>query len=57
MKKNVYDTLLERDFIAQVTHEQEVRSYLSQEGATFYVGFDPTADSLHAGHLVQIMVM
>ncbi len=57
MKNNVYDTLLERDFVAQVTHEQEVRNYLSQEGATFYVGFDPTADSLHAGHLVQIMVM
>ena len=57
MKKNVFDTLLERGYIAQVTHEEEVRSYLSQEGATFYVGFDPTADSLHAGHLVQIMIM
>ena len=57
MKKNVFDTLLERDYVAQVTHEEEVRRYLSQEGATFYVGFDPTADSLHAGHLVQIMVM
>lgn len=57
MKNNVYDTLLERDYIAQVTHEEEVRRYLSEEGATFYVGFDPTADSLHAGHLVQIMVM
>ena len=57
MKTNVYDTLLERDYIAQVTHEDEVREYLSHEGATFYVGFDPTADSLHAGHLVQIMIM
>ncbi len=57
MKKNVFDTLLERDYIAQVTHENEVRQYLSQEGATFYVGFDPTADSLHAGHLLQLMVM
>jgi tyrosyl-tRNA synthetase len=57
MKKNVFDTLLERDYVAQVTHEEEVRRYLSQEGATFYVGFDPTADSLHAGHLIQIMVM
>lgn len=57
MKNNVFDTLLERDYVAQVTHEDEVRRYLSQEGATFYVGFDPTADSLHAGHLVQIMVM
>jgi tyrosyl-tRNA synthetase len=57
MKTNVYDTPLERDYIAQVTHEDEVREYLSHEGATFYVGFDPTADSLHAGHLVQIMIM
>ncbi|MGI6157982.1 MAG: tyrosine--tRNA ligase [Saccharofermentanales bacterium] len=54
---NVYDVLRERDFIAQVTHEDEVREYLSNEGAMFYVGFDPTADSLHAGHLVQVMVM
>ena len=57
MGKNVFDTLLERGYIAQVTHEEAVRRYLSQEGATFYVGFDPTADSLHAGHLVQIMIM
>ena len=55
--KNVFDTLLERGYIAQVTHEEEVKDYLSREGATFYVGFDPTADSLHAGHLVQIMIM
>ena len=57
MKQDVYDILLERDYVAQVTHEEEVRHYLSEEGATFYVGFDPTADSLHAGHLVQIMIM
>lgn len=57
MKQDVYDILLERDYVAQVTHEEEVRRYLSEEGATFYVGFDPTADSLHAGHLVQIMIM
>ncbi|MFA5586527.1 MAG: tyrosine--tRNA ligase [Saccharofermentanales bacterium] len=57
MKKHVFDTLQERGYIAQVTHEEEVRTYLSTEGATFYVGFDPTADSLHAGHLVQIMIM
>jgi tyrosyl-tRNA synthetase len=57
MTINVYDMLKERDFIAQVTHEDEVREYLSKKGSTFYIGFDPTADSLHAGHLVQIMVM
>ncbi|NMB28725.1 MAG: tyrosine--tRNA ligase [Clostridiaceae bacterium] len=57
MKKNIFDTLVERGYVAQVTHENEVRDYLSNEGATFYVGFDPTADSLHAGHLLQLMVM
>lgn len=57
MKKNIFDTLVERGYVAQVTHENEVREYLSKEGATFYVGFDPTADSLHAGHLLQLMVM
>ena len=57
MKTNVYDTLSERDYIAQVTHEDEVREYLSHEGATFYVGFDPTADSLHVGHLVPLLAL
>lgn len=57
MKKNIFDTLVERGYVAQVTHENEVRDYLSKEGATFYVGFDPTADSLHVGHLLQLMVM
>jgi tyrosyl-tRNA synthetase len=57
MKKIIFDTLVERGYVAQVTHENEVRDYLSNEGATFYVGFDPTADSLHAGHLLQLMVM
>ncbi len=57
MKNHVFDTLLARGYIAQVTHEDEVRQYLSNRGATFYIGFDPTADSLHAGHLLQIMVM
>ena len=57
MKKNIFDTLVERGYVAQVTHENEVRDYLSKEGATFYVGFDPTADSLHVGHLRQLMVM
>lgn len=55
--KNVYDILLERGFIEQVTHEDEVRELLSKPGVPFYVGFDPTADSLHVGHFVQIMVM
>lgn len=56
-ERNVYDVLLERGYIEQVTHEDEVRQYLTQKGATFYVGFDPTADSLHIGHFIQLMVM
>ncbi len=55
--KNVFDTLLERGYIEQVTHEQEVKEALSKGEVKFYVGFDPTADSLHLGHFIQIMVM
>ena len=56
-ERNVYDVLLERGYIEQLTHEEEVRDYLNQKGATFYIGFDPTADSLHIGHFIQLMVM
>jgi len=55
--QNVYDVLLERGFIEQVTHEEEVRELLVKESVTFYIGFDPTADSLHVGHFIQLMVM
>lgn len=55
--KNVYDVLMERGYIEQVTHEEEVRELLGKERVTFYIGFDPTADSLHLGHFIQIMVM
>lgn len=55
--KNVYDTLLERGYIEQITHEEEVKEMLAKESVTFYIGFDPTADSLHLGHFIQIMVM
>jgi tyrosyl-tRNA synthetase len=54
---NVYDVLLERGYIEQITHEEEVKELLSKERVTFYIGFDPTADSLHLGHFIQIMVM
>ncbi len=57
MAQNVFDTLKERGYLAQVTHEQEVRELLGKPGAVFYIGFDPTADSLHVGHFVQMMVM
>ena len=54
---NVYDILAERGFIDQATHEEEIRSLLANESVSFYIGFDPTADSLHVGHFIQIMVM
>ncbi len=57
MSENVFDTLKNRGYLAQVTHENEVRDLLGKPGATFYIGFDPTADSLHVGHFVQMMVM
>ncbi len=55
--RNVYDVLKERGLIAQVTHEEEVRELLGNEKVTFYIGFDPTADSLHVGHFLQMVVM
>ncbi len=53
---NVYDVLTERGFIKQVTHEG-LKELLASESVTFYIGFDPTADSLHVGHYVQLMAM
>ena len=55
--KNVYDILQERGYIEQATHEEEVRELLGREPVTFYIGFDPTANSLHVGHFIQVMVM
>ena len=55
--RNVYDVLSERGLIAQVTHEEEIRELLGNEKVTFYIGFDPTADSLHVGHFLQMVVM
>lgn len=57
MAENVFDTLQERGFIAQVTDEEAVRKLLSQQQITFYIGFDATAASLHVGNLVTIMAM
>ncbi|MEF9917855.1 MAG: tyrosine--tRNA ligase, partial [Eubacterium sp.] len=55
--ENVFDVLEERGFIEQCTHEEEIKKLLAEESVTFYIGFDPTADSLHIGHFIQIMVM
>ena len=57
METNVFDILKERGFIAQTTHEDKIRELLGKEKVTFYIGFDPTADSLHVGHLLQLIVM
>ncbi len=54
---SVYDILKERGFIEQATHEEEVKEMLENEKVKFYIGFDPTADSLHVGHFIQIIVM
>ncbi|MGL4361945.1 MAG: tyrosine--tRNA ligase [Cellulosilyticaceae bacterium] len=54
---NAFDILMERGFIQQTTHEKEIRELLEKEKTTFYIGFDPTADSLHVGHFVTVMAM
>ena len=54
---NVLDVLLERGYIKQFTHEEETRELLEKEKITFYIGFDPTADSLHVGHFIAMMFM
>ncbi len=53
---NVFDTLYERDFIEQMTDPDEVKALFEKESVPFYIGFDPTADSLHVGHFVSMMV-
>ena len=53
----VFEELQGRGMIAQMTNEQQVRELLNHGKIKFYIGFDPTADSLHIGHFVQIMVM
>lgn len=53
----VFDELKARGMIAQMTHEEQIREKLNNGKETFYIGFDPTADSLHVGHFLQMMVM
>lgn len=57
MSKNVFDVLKERGFIKQTIYEDELIKTLNDEKVTFYIGFDPTADSLHIGHYIPIMAM
>ena len=56
-ERNVYDVLEERGFLKQCSHPEELRELLGREKVTFYIGFDPTADSLHIGHYVALMTM
>jgi tyrosyl-tRNA synthetase len=57
LEMNVLDTLRERGFIEKTTHDEELRDYLEKSSITFYIGFDPTASSLHVGHLLPIMAL
>lgn len=53
---DVFKILEERGFIEQITHEKEVKELFTKESVPFYIGFDPTADSLHVGHFISLMV-
>ena len=53
---DVFSTLKERGYLEQLTHEDEIKELLSKESIPFYIGFDPTADSLHVGHFISLMV-
>ncbi len=54
---NVMDTLRERGFVKQTVYEEELYEKLGKESVPFYIGFDPTADSLHVGHFMQLIAM
>ena len=53
----LYDELVARGLIAQVTNEEEIKNLINNGKATFYIGFDPTADSLHVGHFMALCLM
>ena len=53
----IYDELVARGLIAQVTDEKEIRELINDGKAVFYIGFDPTADSLHVGHFMALCLM
>ncbi len=54
---NVFDTLKDRGYIKQTVYQEELYKLLGSEQVTFYIGYDPTADSLHVGHFVTLMAM
>mgnify|MGYP002088196830 CR=1 FL=1 len=57
MTMGIYQELVDRGLIAQVTNEQEIKTMIDNGKATFYIGFDPTADSLHVGHFMALCLM
>ena len=59
MEKNmtIYDELQARGLLAQLTDEKEIKDLVNAGKATFYIGFDPTADSLHVGHFMALLLM
>ena len=57
IKMQIYDELVARGLIAQVTDEDEIRDLVNNGKAVFYIGFDPTADSLHVGHFMALCLM
>ena len=54
---SVYDVLMERGFIKQMSHEDEIKELIEKEKITFYIGLDPPADSLHVDHFIAMMMM
>ena len=54
---SLYQEFIDRGMLAQVTNEEKVKDLLDNQNITFYIGFDPTADSLHIGHFIQMKVM
>lgn len=53
----VFDELKARGLLAQLTDEEEIKELINNGKATFYIGFDPTADSLHVGHFMALCLM
>ena len=56
MTESVFDTLERRGYVEQLTHPEEIKELFKKESVPFYIGIDPTADSLHVGHFISLMV-
>ena len=55
--ENIYDILKERDLIKQITFEEEFKEMVKNKKTSVYLGIDPTADSIHIGHFIPLMMM